>query len=150
MLLEVWPHSFLSRSSALFRAILLIVLVTQFTAVLHAGSRVSCHNFLSLCLCFISQPRPDGPQLRSEIVVVLVDSLYAVGTEATKSRAALPASVQELIWILGNTKAEARLWSHSRSVNFSTGSKSSLALTLCRMQNTMGTWWVEDIRINDL
>jgi hypothetical protein len=39
-------------SSAPFRTILLIFQVTQFTAVLHAGSLVSCHNFPSFLLCF--------------------------------------------------------------------------------------------------
>jgi hypothetical protein len=46
---------------------------------------------------------PDGPRLRSEIVVVLVDSLYAEATEATKSRAALSASIHEFTSILGDT-----------------------------------------------
>jgi hypothetical protein len=40
------------RSSVSLRVIRLIAFETQWTAVLHAGSRVSCHNFLSLCLCF--------------------------------------------------------------------------------------------------
>jgi hypothetical protein len=71
--------------------------VTQFTAVLHAGSRVSCHNFLILCLYSSSLSRLDGLRLRSVIVVVLVDSLYAEAIEAAKSRAALPASIHELI-----------------------------------------------------
>jgi hypothetical protein len=65
------------RSSALFRVILLKVLVTQFTAVLYARSRVCCHNFLSVCLCFSSRPTPDGLGFRSEILVILVDNLYA-------------------------------------------------------------------------
>jgi hypothetical protein len=34
------------RSDAPFRVALLTVLVAQFTAVLHAGSMVSCHNFM--------------------------------------------------------------------------------------------------------
>jgi hypothetical protein len=40
------------RSSAFLPAIHLIDFVTQLTAVLHAGSLVSCHNFLSLRLYF--------------------------------------------------------------------------------------------------
>jgi hypothetical protein len=59
----------------------------------------------------------------------LVDSLYAEAIEAAKSRAALSASVHELISILGDTKAEVRLLNRSQSVNFSTGSKISLAFT---------------------
>jgi hypothetical protein len=97
------------RSSTLFRAILLVALVTQFTAVSHAGTRVSCHNFLSLCLVSSSLSRLDGPRLRSEIVVVLVDSLYAEVIEAAKSRTALSVSIYELIYTLGDTKAEAKL-----------------------------------------
>jgi hypothetical protein len=97
------------RSSALLRAILLIVLVTQFTAVLHAGSLVSCDNFLSLCLCLSSLSRLDEPRLQSQIVVVLVDRLCAEAIEAAKSRAALSASIHELITTLGDTNAEARL-----------------------------------------
>jgi hypothetical protein len=39
----------------------------------------------------------------------LVDSLYAEAIEAAKSRAALSASIHELISTLGDTKAEERL-----------------------------------------
>jgi hypothetical protein len=59
----------------------------------------------------------------------LVDSLYAEAIEAAKSRAALSASVHEIILILVDTKAEARLLNRSQSVNFSTRFKISLALT---------------------
>jgi hypothetical protein len=100
---------YLGYPSAPFHAILLIVLVTQFTAVLHAGSRVYCQNFLSLCLCLSSLSRIEGPRLRSEIVVVLVDSLYAEAIEASKSRTALSDSIHKLIFTLWDTKAEARL-----------------------------------------
>jgi hypothetical protein len=40
---------------------------------------------------------PGRSQFRSEFVIFLVDSLYAEATEAAKSRAALSASVEELI-----------------------------------------------------
>jgi hypothetical protein len=40
---------------------------------------------------------------------LLVDSLYAEAVEAAKSRAALSASIHELISTLRDTKAEARL-----------------------------------------
>jgi hypothetical protein len=86
-----------------------MVLVTHFTAVLHAGSLVSCHNFLSLCLCLSSLSRLDEPRLRSEILVVLVDSLYAEAIEGAKSRAALSASIHQLISTRRDTKAEASL-----------------------------------------
>jgi hypothetical protein len=39
------------RLSVFLRVIHLVDFVTQLTAVLHAGSLVSCHNFLSLRLC---------------------------------------------------------------------------------------------------
>jgi hypothetical protein len=45
-------------SSAFFWVIRLIDSVTQLTAVFHAGSLVSCHNFLSLCLCSNNRSRP--------------------------------------------------------------------------------------------
>jgi hypothetical protein len=66
------------RPSALFRAILLIALVTQFTAVLHPGSRVSCHNFRSLCLC-LSRILPESRYIafarpRTENTVLLLVS----------------------------------------------------------------------------
>jgi hypothetical protein len=39
-------------SIALFRTIILLFRVTQFAAVLHAGSLVSCHNFLRFLFSF--------------------------------------------------------------------------------------------------
>jgi hypothetical protein len=50
--------NFSHRSSANLRVIRLIGFVTQLTAVSHAGSIVSCHNFLTLRLCFSSRSRP--------------------------------------------------------------------------------------------
>jgi hypothetical protein len=64
----------------------------QFTAVLHAGSRVSFNRFLSLCLCLSSLSRQGEPQLLSEFVV-LDDSLYSEAIEAVKSRTASSASI---------------------------------------------------------
>jgi hypothetical protein len=60
-------------------------------------------------LCWSSLSRLDEPRLLTEIVAVLVDSLYAEAIEAAKWRAALSASIHELISTLGDTKAEARL-----------------------------------------
>jgi hypothetical protein len=111
----------------------LLASTVQFTSVFYAGSRVSCHNFLSLCLCLSSLSRLHGPRLRSKIVVVLVDSLYAEATETAESRAALLFSIHELISTLGDTKAEARLWNRSQFVNFSTKSKISLTLIVSRV-----------------
>jgi hypothetical protein len=79
-------------SSAFLRVIRLIDFVTQLNSVLHAGSLVSCHNFLSLRLYFNSLSRPGISLFMSEIVILLVASLYAEAIEAVKSRAALSAS----------------------------------------------------------
>jgi hypothetical protein len=57
-------------------------------------------------------------RLRSEIVLILVDSLYAEAIETEKSRAALSASIHELISTLEHAKAEARLWNRSQSELF--------------------------------
>jgi hypothetical protein len=87
----------------------LMVLVTQLTAVLHAGSRVTCYSFLNLCLCFSRLSRPGVSLLRSESVILHVDSLYVEAIEAVKSWAALSDSSPKLIWILGEINSEARL-----------------------------------------
>jgi hypothetical protein len=94
---------------ALFRVILLIDFVTQLTAILHAESLVSCHNFLSLCLCFNNQSRPVWSLFMPESVILLVDKLYAEAIEAVKSRTDLSASTPELISILGDINSEIRL-----------------------------------------
>jgi hypothetical protein len=78
-----------------------MVLATQLSAVLHAGSRVTFQSFLNLRLCFSKLSRQGIYLLRSESVILLVDSLYAEAIEAVKSRAALSASSSEFIWILG-------------------------------------------------
>jgi hypothetical protein len=58
----------------------------------HAGSRVTCHSFLNLRLCFSRHFRPSSFLLNSENVILLVDILYSEATEAVKSRAAFSAS----------------------------------------------------------
>jgi hypothetical protein len=83
--------------------------MTKLTAVLHAGSLVSCHNFLTLRLCFNSRFRPGILLFMSESVTLLVTSLYAEAIEAVKSRAALSASTPKLFSILGDINSEARL-----------------------------------------
>jgi hypothetical protein len=85
-----------------------MVLMTQFTAALHAGYRVSCHNFLSLRFSLNKRSRSGRSLFRSEIVTLLVASLYAEAIEAALSRAALSASSPELILILGEINSEAR------------------------------------------
>jgi hypothetical protein len=71
--------------------------VTKLTAVLQAGSLFSCHNFLSLCVCFNSRSKPGMLVFTSEILTLLVDNLYADAIEAVNSRAALlaPASQRQ-------------------------------------------------------
>jgi hypothetical protein len=129
---------FSHRSSAFLRVSRLIGFTIRLTAALHAGSQVSCHNFLSLCFCFNRQTNLGMSLFISESVILLVDSLYAVATEAVKSRAALSASTPELILILGDISSEARLWNRSQSVNFSTGSERFLNLTWSSMWNITG------------
>jgi hypothetical protein len=85
------------RLSAFLRVILLMVLATHLSAVLHAASRVICHSFLNFLLCFGRLPRPGRRLLRSESVILLVDSLNAEVIEAVKSRAALSASSPSLL-----------------------------------------------------
>jgi hypothetical protein len=53
-----------------------------------------------------------------ESVTLLVASLYAEATEEVKSRAALSASIPELILILGDINSKARFLNRSQSVNF--------------------------------
>jgi hypothetical protein len=84
-------------SSAFLGVIRLIAFETQLTAVLHAGSLVSCYNIPSLCLCFNNWSKPGRSLFISESVTLLVDSLYADAIEAVKSRAALSASTLDLI-----------------------------------------------------
>jgi hypothetical protein len=95
----------LHRSTFSLRNIRLIDFVTQLTAFLHAGSLVSCHNFL---LCFNSRSSPEILLLMSENVTLMVASLYAEVIGAVKTRSALSASTSELISILGDFNSEAR------------------------------------------
>jgi hypothetical protein len=64
-------------SCALFRTILLIFWVTQFTAVLHFGSLASCRNILSFFVCFNKRSGPGISYFWSNFVVFLVDRLVA-------------------------------------------------------------------------
>jgi hypothetical protein len=60
------------RSSVFLQVIRLTDFVTQLTAVLHAGSLVSCHNFLSLCLCFNYRSKPRRLLFTPESVILLI------------------------------------------------------------------------------
>jgi hypothetical protein len=59
------------RSSTFLRVTRLMVLATQLTAVLHAGSRVTYLSLLDLRLCFSRLSRPGRSLLRSEIVIFI-------------------------------------------------------------------------------
>jgi hypothetical protein len=134
------PVLFSHRSSAFLRVIRLIDFVTQLTAVLHAGSLASTHNFLSLCLCYINRSKAWSSLFMFESVTLLVGHLYAETIEAVEWRAALSASTPDLILSWGDINSEARLWNRSQSVNFSTGSENFLILTWSGTWNTVGTW----------
>jgi hypothetical protein len=75
--------------SAFLRVIHRMVLVTQITAILHAGSQVTCHSFLNLCLWFNRLSRPGRTLLRSGSVILLLGNPYTEAMVAVKSRAAL-------------------------------------------------------------
>jgi hypothetical protein len=121
-------------STAVIRVTRPIVFGTQSTVGLHAGSLVSCHNFLNPYF-FNKRSKPGRSLFRSERVILLVANLYAEAIEAVKSRAALSASSPELISVLAYTEAEASLWNFSQYVNFSAGSERSLVLTGSSMEN---------------
>jgi hypothetical protein len=102
--------SFVShRSSAFFRIVREIAFETQFTAVLHLGSLVSCHNFLILFLYFYNRCRPGRSLFKTDKVILLVDSLYADAIDAVKALSALSASTLELISTLDDIRFETRL-----------------------------------------
>jgi hypothetical protein len=117
------------RSSAFFRVTRLIVFETQFTSVLHPGSRVSCHNFLILMLYLNNRSRPSISLFNSDKAILLVYILYADAMEAVKAHAALSSSTLELISTLGDIRFEARLSNRSQSVNFSNGFEICFVLT---------------------
>jgi hypothetical protein len=58
--------------SAFLRVIRLMVLETQLSAVLHYGSRVICHSFLNLRLCFSKFSRSGISLLMWKSVILLV------------------------------------------------------------------------------
>jgi hypothetical protein len=99
------PH----RSSALLGVIRLIDFATQLTAVLHAGSLISCHNFLSLHFSLRSRSKPGRFLFIFASVTLLVDSLYAEARETVNSQAALSASIPVLISSLSDISSEACL-----------------------------------------
>jgi hypothetical protein len=100
-------------SSVLSRTILLIFWKTRHTAVLHAESLVSSHNFLSFLLFFNNCFRPCISYFRCIIVAFMVDSLYAEAIEPAKSGVALSASLKEWTWIFADMGSEAKLWNSS-------------------------------------
>jgi hypothetical protein len=68
------------------------------------------HAIVSLTSAYVlALTRRGRSLLRSESVILLVDSLYAEAIETVKSQATLSASLSMLIWILGEINSEARL-----------------------------------------
>jgi hypothetical protein len=79
-----------------------------------------CHSFLNLRSRFSRLCRPGRSLLRSDSVILLVDSLYAEAIEAVNSWATLSPPSPELISIVGAINPETRIWNSSQSVNLST------------------------------
>jgi hypothetical protein len=107
---------------------------------------VTCHSFLNFHLHFSRLSRQRRSLLRSESVILLVDSLYAEAIDAVKLWAPLSASSPKLIWILGEINSEARLWNYSQSVNFSTGSKRFLVNMIQQVENKWWVSWVQNVK----
>jgi hypothetical protein len=59
------------RSNAFLRIIRLTILATELTAVLRAGSRVTCHRFLNLRLCFSRLSSSGGSLFMSESIIFI-------------------------------------------------------------------------------
>jgi hypothetical protein len=72
VLTDIFP-----RSSVFLRVISLINFVAQLTAILQAGSHVSCQHFLSLRLCVNIRFRPEFSLFMFQSVTFLIASLYA-------------------------------------------------------------------------
>jgi hypothetical protein len=96
-MISQFPTLVSHRSSAFLRVISFMVLETQLSVVLHAGSQVICHSFLNFRLRFRKISRPGIYLLMSESVILLVASLYAESMEAVKSRTALSAFYSDSI-----------------------------------------------------
>jgi hypothetical protein len=73
---SVLPIFISHHSSNFLWVIRLTDFVTQLTAVLHAGSLVACHNFLSLRLCFNSRSRPGISFFMSESAKKLINKWF--------------------------------------------------------------------------
>jgi hypothetical protein len=66
-------------SSSFLWVIHLMVLVTQLTVVLHAGSWVLCQNVLNFWFWFKKLSKTGRLLFKFESMTLLVDSLYAIG-----------------------------------------------------------------------
>jgi hypothetical protein len=109
-------------------------LATQINAVLHAGSRATCHSFLNFPLCFSRPFRPGSALFRSDSVCLLVDNLYAEATEVVKLRA-------EVICILGEINSEARHWNRYQYVNLSSKRERFLVVIWSSKWKTIDRWF---------
>jgi hypothetical protein len=74
-----------------------MVSATQISTVVHVVGRVTCHIFLSIRLGFSRHSTQGRSLLRSDSVILLVDSLCAAPIETVKTRAVLLASFFTLI-----------------------------------------------------
>lgn len=96
-------------SSAFLWVICLIDFMTKLAAILKSGALVSCHNFLSCCLCFNNQSKKGTSLFMSKSAILLVSNLYAETIEAVKSCVALSVSNPKLFLILCDINSEASL-----------------------------------------
>jgi hypothetical protein len=106
------------RSCVFLRINLLIDFATRLNSVLHPGSLVSCHSFLSSRFSFNRQSNPGMSLFRVGSLILQVDSPCAESVVAVKSYAALSASSPELISFLGDIKSGSRIWNRSQHVDF--------------------------------
>jgi hypothetical protein len=137
-----FPTFVCNSSSAFLRVIRLMILATQSNAFLHARYQVICRSFLNIHLWFSSLSREGTSLLRSEGVILLVDSLYAEAIEAVKSRAALSVSSPELICILCEINSEVILWNRPHLWIFQLG----LEDFKFEHDPVSGKWLVGDLR----
>jgi hypothetical protein len=128
------------RRSALLRVSQPIAFESPLNVLLHSGSLVSCHSFLSLFLYFSNLSKHGKSLFILQSLNLLVYNRHSEAMDVVTSRIALSASISGLISLIGDTKLQARLWKRSQYVSFPCGSKNSLAVTSCSVWNTIGNW----------
>jgi hypothetical protein len=105
-----FPTFVLRRSSAFLQVIHLKVLATHLTALLHAGSQVTCHSFLNLLSCF-SRLSDRADPIKVKECNLYFDSLYVEAIEAVACR--FTGFFPQLILILSEINSEASLSNRS-------------------------------------